>query len=90
MLKIFKEKSFEKDIKVLVKKHYKFDKLGIVIELLSNEKPLPTKYNDHSLSGDKQGYRECHIESNLILVYKVIDDLLVLYRIGSHKDILGK
>lgn len=90
MLKLIKDKGFEKDIKVLEKKHYKFDRLATVLEILMEEQPIPGKYRDHSLLGNLKGYRECHIESDLLLIYRVVDDNLVLYRLSTHRDIYGK
>ena len=65
------------------------DKLLRIIEQLANGEPLEAKYRDHDLSGDYQGWRECHIEPDWLLVYKLLDDVLVLLlnRIGSHSEL---
>lgn len=91
MLKEAKSPFFDKDVKALAKKHYKFNELFKVIEILKNSETLPGKYRDHSLSGNYKGYRECHIDDNILLIYRVIDNKeLILYRIGNHKDLLNK
>ena len=90
MLTIEIEKSFEKDYKRLNKKHYDFCEFRKVLFLLKNEKNIPHKYKDHHLKGDKQGYKECHIENDIILIYQIVNNKLILYRIGSHKDLLNK
>lgn len=69
MLKIHKSSLFEKDVKSLIKKHYKFDKLFIVIELLKNNEKLSNKYRNHYLQNNWQDYQECHIEKDLLLIY---------------------
>jgi len=46
---------------------------------------------DHALSGEWHGYRECHIKGDLLLVYQIHDDVLVLVLvdIGSHPQLFG-
>lgn len=52
---------------------------------LMNDIPLDRSYYDHPLHGDLEGCRECHILFDLLLVYrKVDDDLLILDRLDSH------
>ena len=60
--------------------------LNIVIDSLLQEKSLPQKFQDHQLKGVLKEYRECHIRGDLLLVYKIIKDdlILVLVDIGSH------
>lgn len=60
-----------------------------VIEKLANNEKLEKKYQDHALKGDLVGYRDCHLELDLILVYKKINDELIIYclNIGSHAKI---
>ena len=61
-----------------------------VIADLSNDIPLPTKYKDHALTGDWEGYRSCHIKPDLILNYEKPDDkTLRLVRLGTHSKIYG-
>lgn len=73
------------------KKLSKFDRdlSNKVIFKLSNGETLDTKYKDHQLKGKFKEFRECHIKPNLLLIYKIIDDELVLYlfQIGSHSDL---
>ena len=56
-----------------------------VIEKLANNEKLEKKYQDHALKGDLAGYRDCHLEPDLILVYKKINNELIIYclNIGS-------
>lgn len=59
-----------------------------VLYKLMNDEPLPEKYRDHSLIGDWSGYRECHIQPDLLLIYKKLDKgLLKLARLGSHSEL---
>ena len=66
--------------------------LDKVITMLQNDIPLEEKYRDHELKGKYQGFRECHIQPDWLLVYRMENDLLVLTlaRTGTHSDLFGK
>lgn len=57
-----------------------------VIDLLISGKALPIKYKDHKLNGELSDYKECHIRGDLLLVYQIKKDnlILILVDIGSH------
>ena len=80
---------FKKDLKLAKKQNRDLDKLYKIVELLSTGNSLGLSYNDHSLMGDYRGYREYHIESYWLLIYKIQDEklLLSLSRLGSHSDL---
>lgn len=80
---------FKKDYKLAVKRGCDITKLQRVILILANGEPLPDEYLDHPLRGDYGGYRECHIEPDWLLVYKITENVLVLtlYRTGTHSDL---
>lgn len=63
--------------------------LNNVINTLASGKRLDRRCQDHSLTGDMSDYRECHIKSDLLLIYRVYDNelILVLANIGSHPDL---
>lgn len=89
MLEIQYERSFKKDFKRMLKRGYNQEHLKEVLTLLVNQAVLPEKYKDHNLIGNYAGYRECHIEPDWLLIYKIYDDklILVLTRTGSHSDL---
>ena len=89
MLDIQYEKSFKKDYKRMLKRGCNPQNLQDVLSFLVNQQPLPEKYRDHNLSGNYAGYRECHIELDWLLIYKIFNDklVLVLTRTGSHSDL---
>jgi mRNA interferase YafQ len=62
-------------------------KLRELILLLAEGQPLPPRYKDHPLSGDWKHYRDCHIESDWLLIYKIEGDDLYLVRTGTHSDL---
>ena len=81
---------FKKDYKLALKRHLNIDLLDDIIRALSRGETLPEKNKDHSLSGDRTGHRECHIQPDWLLIYRIDDDVLVLtlVRTGTHSDIL--
>ena len=87
MYSIFRTKSFKKDYKKLSIENKEL--LKKVIILLSNNESLDEKYKDHKLIGDYLGCRECHIKPDLLLVYRIKDDILelALTRVGSHSEL---
>lgn len=89
MLKLRFSSKFEKDYKRIKKRGCDESKLKCVIKLLQNCEPLPEKYKDHALSGNYKGYRECHIEPDWLLIYKIEKDILILtlVRTGTHSDL---
>jgi len=61
-----------------------------ILNALANDTPLEGRHRDHDLSGDWNGYRECHIKPDLLLIYqKPDDDSLRLARLGSHNELFG-
>ena len=88
MRRIRYDSPFLKDLKRFTKKHYSFDRLDkIVMELYESNGVLHGKYRDHALVGDWAGYRELHVEPNILLVYKVTEDEIILARLGTHDDL---
>lgn len=87
MFKLIYTKSFEKDIKTATKRGKDLGKLKKVIELLATKNPLPIKYKDYRLIGNFVGRRECHIELNWLLIYKVNEDSIIFERTGTHSDL---
>lgn len=69
---------FKKDYKLALKRHLDVDLLDNIIRTLSRGEPLPEKNRDHALTGDWFGHRECHIQPDWLLIYRIEDDVLVL------------
>ena len=83
--------SFKKDYKKAIKRGLKIEKLDLIISKLSNCEKLDDKYRDHALTGEFIGLRECHIESNWLLIYAIENNTLILTlsRTGSHSDLFN-
>ena len=80
---------FKKDYKQVIKRGLKIELLDKIIELLSLGETLPEENKDHPLVGNWVGHRECHIESDWLLIYYVEKDTLVLTLVctGTHSDL---
>lgn len=77
---------FKKDFKLAEKQGLNINELETVVRLLADGKELPPKYRDHELKGNYVGHRECHIEPDWLLIYKITEEVLILslVRTGSH------
>jgi mRNA interferase YafQ len=73
----------------MVKRGANMDLLDEVVLLLRERKALPDKYEDHPLTGNWAGYRDCHIQPDWLLLYRVEENVLILSltRTGSHSDL---
>lgn len=83
---------FKKDYKLALRRNLNIDLLDDIIRTLSKGETLPEKNKDHALSGDWSGHRECHIQPDWLLVYRIENDILVLTlaRTGTHSDLFDK
>ena len=91
MLNLVQTSRFEKDFELLVKQGKDMSLLKAVVDILLEGKPLPRKYRDHQLKGKWKELRECHIQGDWILAYKINKNklTLTLSRTGSHSKVLG-
>lgn len=90
MLKSIYTKQFKKDVKRIERSGNKdIEKLKVVIRFLIDGKKLDAIYREHNLKGDFKDRRECHIEPDWLLVYKINEKekTIVFERTGSHTDI---
>ncbi len=80
--------TFIKDFKRIVIKGKKDPlKLKYIMTQLQNEELLERKYKDHKLAGDWHNCRECHIEPDWLLIYKVVYPNIIFERMGAHSDL---
>ena len=92
MLKLEFTGQFKKDYKLAIKRNKNIELLDDIIRMLSRGETLPEKNQDHALSGNWSGFRECHIQPDWLLIYRIENDVLVLtlVRSGSHSDLFDK
>ena len=81
----------KKDLKRMRKRGINISELTTVLEILSSGQELSEGYRDHQLSGDKADFRECHIDPDWLLIYRIENDKLILTatETGSHADLFG-
>jgi mRNA interferase YafQ len=81
---------YRRDLKRCEKRGKPMEKMRQVILLLLSAEPLPARYRDHTLSGDWIGHRDCHVDPDWLLIYKIDTEYLYLVRTGSHSDLFSK
>lgn len=89
MLEVVLSNKFKKDLKLAKKRGCNIELLKEVVDTLAREQKLDDKYRDHELSGDYRGFRECHIEPDWLLIYRISQNAveLFLFRTGTHSDL---
>ena len=81
----------KRDVKLMKKRDRDLDKLIQVLDILMKGEELPDKNKDHQLKGVWKDFRECHIETDWLLIYRKEENELILYATatGSHADLFG-
>ena len=89
MLEIVLSNRFKRDLRRAVRRGRDTALLEKTVDLLAAGRPLPESSRDHVLTGDWTGYRECHIQPDWLLIYKVHESelVLLLMRTGTHADL---
>ena len=87
--RVFKAKRFRKSLKKMLRRGKDITKINDVILKLASGETLAPTYKDHALSGDLEGLRDCHIESDWVLLYFYTTTgelVLTLSDTGTHGD----
>ena len=89
MYQILFTNKMKHDLKLMKKRGKDISKLTATLNKLSNDKILSSKYKDHQLSGNMSDFRECHIEPDWLLIYRIEKDKLILIATatGTHADL---
>jgi len=87
MRTIRRDTLFKRDVKRLKKRNKGIEKLKTIIQLLVEGEKLPPKTGDHRLIGTLKDCRECHIEPDWLLIYRIEGSELCLVRTGNHADL---
>ncbi|MBW1888595.1 MAG: type II toxin-antitoxin system YafQ family toxin [Deltaproteobacteria bacterium] len=90
MRSIRRDTQFKRDVKRLIKRNKDIEKLKDIINLLVKGERLPLKNRDHQLKGTLKDCRECHIEADWLLIYRIEGSELCLVRTGSHSDLFNQ
>ena len=89
MLDIVLSNQFKKDLRLMNRRGINLELLDSVVNKLANHEVLDEKYDDHALTGNYVGYRECHIKPDWLLIYRINNNELYLFlsRTGTHSDL---
>lgn len=87
MLTPVRTSRFKRDVKVVKKRGKDLEKLKMLLSMLIGQDQLPAGYRDHPLRGNWKNYREAHVESDWLVIYRIEGDELHLVRTGSHSDL---
>jgi mRNA interferase YafQ len=83
-------RQFQKDAKRAIRRGTELEKFKLLARTLLAGNPLDAIHRDHKLSGNLVGRRDCHIESDWVLIYRIDGDRLVFERMGSHSDLFKR
>ena len=78
---------FERDLRLAECRGKDIEKLKAILKALIREEPLPERQRDHPLTGNYKSRRECHIEPDWLLIYKLVNGDIVFERTGTHRDL---
>jgi mRNA interferase YafQ len=87
MLNPIRTKQFKKDYKKALRQGRNIEKLEAVMVKLTAQEQLEKRHKDHKLVGNFKDRRECHIEPDWLLIYKIEGDLIIFERTGSHSEL---
>lgn len=63
----------------------------VMLLLIANDEPLPAEWLDHALAGEWQGFRECHVGGDFLLIYQVEkqgkQEMVIFTRTGTHSEL---
>ena len=83
-------KQFAKDLKRCQRRGKNIDKFKIIVRSLLAGEPLDSIHRDHRLVGNFVGRRDCHIESDWLLIYRLESNAVYFERTGTHSDLFRK
>jgi mRNA interferase YafQ len=78
---------FEKDLNLMIKRGSDPEGIKSIVRKLIDEIPLERKHRDHLLIGNFKDRRECHIEPDWLLIYRLDGSMIIFERTGTHADL---
>ena len=81
--------AYKKDLKRISRRGYDLNLLADVLNALRQDRQLAVARRDHPLEGEWKTWRECHIQPDWLLIYKITDEEVLLARTGTHADLFG-
>jgi mRNA interferase YafQ len=92
MLKLEYTAKMKRDARRMRKRGKDMMKIDVALRILVTGESLPASYKDHSLKGDYKDFRECHLEPGWLLIYRIVEDKLILFAsgTGTHADLFNE
>ena len=92
MYELFASNKFKRDFKKCKRQHKNIQKLQTILANLAAGNALATSNRDHNLAGNYVNHRECHIEPDWLLIYRINEEQkrIELVRTGSHSELFGR
>ena len=92
MYQIVYTNRMKRDVRRAKKRGKNISKLVETLELLQSGESMPEQYHDHQLGGKLKDFRECHIETDWLLIYQIFENVLILSAVatGTHSDLFGE
>jgi len=87
VLNLKRHKQFKKDLRKVNLTDKQFERFIKYVSLLIEGKPLPPEARDHALIGEWKDFREFHLGGDVLVIYEVDGDDLILVRIGTHNQL---
>jgi mRNA interferase YafQ len=87
MLRIRTTTKFDRDLKRSLRRGKDAETIKTIMQRLAQGEKLEPKYFDHKLKGEFGAHRECHLQPDWLLVYRITDDEIIFERTGSHSDL---
>lgn len=87
MRSIHYSNKFKKNMELMVKRGKDVESIKTVMAALARGEVLDRKYKDHALAGKFAGFRDCHVEPDWLLIYRIEGENLYLERTGTHSDL---
>lgn len=87
MRTITRSRLFAKDRERMIKRGFRQNPLILAVTALTKDGRLGMEYRPHKLRGEYEGYWECHLAPDWLLIYSLSAGSVYLYRTGSHSDL---
>jgi len=87
MREIVRQKRFDVELRQLIRGGMSPDDVEHLFYLLAKYDDLPEEYDEHPLRDNWQGYLDCHLAGDLVVIYKRTARQVILARIGRHTEV---
>jgi mRNA interferase YafQ len=87
MKEVVKSKRFERQLSCVLGHEVSLDDMEHLMYFLQKGEPLPPEYNEHKLTDNWEGYTECHLAGDLVVIYKTDEKKVSLSVIGTHAEL---